>query len=185
MAARTTADTPVCVDRLLLAADLQDLIAHRVTAMEVQAAAARRLLSSAPAAAADALAAVLRLGHDAMAELGRLGRLLDDGTPAAMHPTPTLQSLEGVAGARVDAGDADVPAGVALCAVRAVELLIRTDPAGHGVNVRVVGEIVRIECGWAPLPRELVRLRTVARPCGGRVTLPAAARCHVDLPFAP
>ena len=185
MAARTPADVGAGDDRLLLAADLQDLIAHRVTAMEVQAAAARRLLSTAPASAADALAAVLRLGHDAMGELGRLGRLLDDGTPAAMQPTPTLASLEGVAGARVEAGDADIPAGVALCAVRAVELLIRADPGGHGVNVRVVGEIVRIECAWAPSPDELVRLRTVARPCGGRVTLPAAARCHIDLPFAP
>ena len=168
--------------RFALAAELQDLIAHRVTAMEIQAGAAVRLVQTAPAAANDALAAVRRLGQEAMGEIQRLGRLLDDGPRAAMQPAPTLASLGGLGGARVDSGAADVPAGVALCAVRAVELLARRAAT---VTVAIVDGDVRIECDWEPEPEEEARLRTLALPCRGELSRPHPGTCRLDLPLAP
>jgi hypothetical protein len=170
--------------RFALAAELQDLIAHRVTAMEIQAGAAVRLVQTAPAAANDALDAVRRLGQEAMGEIQRLGRLLDDGARAAMQPAPTLASLGGLPGARVDGGAVDVPAGVALCAVRAVELLARR-AAPETVTVAIVDGVVRIECDCEPGPEEEARLRTLARPCRGELWRPRPGTCRLDLPVAP
>jgi hypothetical protein len=170
--------------RLALAAELQDLIAHRVTAMEIQAGAAARLVRTAPAAANDALAAVGRLGQEAMGEIQRLGRLLDDGARAAMRPAPTLAHLDGLAGARVGGGAADVPAGVALCAVRAVELLA-CHAAPETVTVAILNGVVRIECEWEPGPEQEARLRTLARPCRGELRRLRPGNFRLDLPLAP
>ena len=95
--------------RLALAADLNDLIAHRIAAVQVQAAAAERLLDAADGGAARAIQAVRGLTADAMDELRRLARLLDDGAPLPLAPVPGF--AEGL------------PGGVAVCAYRCVELL--------------------------------------------------------------
>ena len=165
-------------DRLELAAQLQDVIAHRITALEVQAAAAGRLAMGTSPAATEALRAVLRLGHEAMSEVRRLGRLLDDGAPAAMQPAPTLASLEELLGMRVEA---EVPPGVALCAYRCAELLTRT---GGGVTVRVVGEQLRLGSGAWPDGDGAARLRTLVKPCGGELRLLGDGTCRIDLPLA-
>jgi uncharacterized protein YdiU (UPF0061 family) len=58
--------------RLALAADLNDLIAHRIAAVQVQAAAAERLLDAADSGAARAIQAVRGLTADAMDEVNPL-----------------------------------------------------------------------------------------------------------------
>jgi hypothetical protein len=165
-------------DRLELAAELQDVIAHRITALEVQASAAGRLARGASPATAEALRAVLRLGHEAMGEVRRLGRLLDDGAPVAMTPAPTLAGLEELLGVRIDA---DVPPGVALCAYRCAELLLA---AGGPVRVRVVGETLRLQSPGPLKATAADRLRTLVRPCGGGVRFSGPDGCRIDLPLA-
>lgn len=74
-----------------LARDLHDTLGHRLTAMTVQATAARRLLRTDPEAAERALAAVEDLGRSAQADVddvvGALrGRTPDPGSAPGTHP---------------------------------------------------------------------------------------------------
>jgi hypothetical protein len=139
--------------RLTLAADLNDLITHRVAAVQVQAAAAERLLgSTAGCGAATAIRAVRGLTAEAMDELRRLSRLLDDGAPASLSPMPS--DVPGVA--------ETLPGGVAVCAYRCVELLA-------GRELAFVVEDAWLEIGWhGPLESTVEgSLRAFVRPCAG------------------
>ena len=112
--------------RLALAADLNDLITHRVAAVQVQAAAAERLLTGTEPGAAAAIVAVRGLTAEAMDELRRLARLLDDGAPLSLEPAPS--ALPGVA--------EPLPGGVALCAYRCVEALAGMELSFHVTTPR-------------------------------------------------
>lgn len=141
--------------RLTLAADLNDLITHRVAAVQVQAAAAERLLGTAGGCgAATAIRAVRGLTAEAMDELRRLARLLDDGTPVPLSPMPS--DVPGVARA--------LPGGVAVCAYRCVELL-----AAHELTFAV--EDAWLEIRWHGTLESAVEgsLRAFVRPCDGSV----------------
>lgn len=158
--------------RLALAADLNDLITHRVAAVQVQAAAAARLLGSTATgtAAATAISAVRGLTEEAMGELRRLARLLDDGTPLALAPTPS--DIPGV--------EDPLPGGVALCAYRCVELL-----ADRELSFAVGGAWLEIRGhGELDLRREGT-LRAFVRPCNGTLRRRGADVWSIKLPLAP
>ena len=139
--------------RLTLAADLNDLITHRVAAAGVQAAAAERLLGTAAGCgAATAIRAVRGLTAEAMDELSRLARLLDDGTPASLTPMPS--DVPGVAEA--------LPGGVAVCAYRCVERL-----AGHELTFVVDDSWLEIRGHGTLEPHLEGSLRAFVRPCAG------------------
>ena len=59
-----------------LSRDLHDVIAHQVSIVAIQANAAQRLLGDDPAAAARALHAAETTAAEAVADLGRLRRVL-------------------------------------------------------------------------------------------------------------
>lgn len=70
----------VALERLRLARELHDAVAHHVSLMGVQAAAARTVLTTDPARATDALGHVEEAARDAVRELhGILGMLRDGG----------------------------------------------------------------------------------------------------------
>jgi signal transduction histidine kinase len=93
----------VVAERVRIARDLHDVVAHHVSVMGVQASAARRVLDSDPAVASEALAAVESTARTAIDELGGLvGVLRSDPEPASAAdptggdsrpPTPALEQL--------------------------------------------------------------------------------------------
>ena len=71
-------------ERLRIARELHDIVAHAVTVMVVQAAGAGRLIDAEPSLARDAIRSVQEVGRQAMSELRRLFEVLrtvadDDG----------------------------------------------------------------------------------------------------------
>ena len=152
--------------RLALAADLNDLIAHRIAAVQVQAAAAERLLDAADSGAARAIQAVRGLTADAMDELRRLARLLDDGAPLPLEPVPGF--AEGL------------PGGVAVCAYRCVELL-----AGCELTFSVGEHWLEIRCRGLLDARREASLRAFVRPCAGTVRRRGREGWSIKLPLEP
>lgn len=73
---RTSAAQAVALDRLGVARELHDVVAHHVSVMGIQAAAARRSLDRDPALASEALAVVEESAHTAVTELRGLVRTL-------------------------------------------------------------------------------------------------------------
>lgn len=108
-------DQAVVAERLRIARELHDVVAHHVSVMGVQAAAGRRVLERDPEAAASALAAVERSSREAVGQMrDLLGTLRsddvdpqDDGeqgmqppsTSVSAHraPQPTLADLAALA----------------------------------------------------------------------------------------
>lgn len=87
----------VTAERLRIARELHDIVAHAVTVMVLQASGARRQLTRNPAFAETALQSVEVVGKQAIGELRRLLEVLrsvaDDDTPGTGTPE-TLANLE-------------------------------------------------------------------------------------------
>jgi signal transduction histidine kinase len=80
-------------ERTRIARELHDVIAHNVSVMVVQAAAANRVLDADPAAARASLATIEQTGREALTEMRRLlGILRADGS-ALSDPQPSLARL--------------------------------------------------------------------------------------------
>jgi signal transduction histidine kinase len=84
----------VAEDRLRIARDLHDGVAHAMAIINVQAGAAAHVLDRRPEAAHDALVAIQRASADVLDELGAmLGLLRDDETGADRTPAPGLAQV--------------------------------------------------------------------------------------------
>ena len=78
-------------EQALIGQELQDIIAHSVSAMIVQAGGARQLLQHDPGQARQAILSVEGAGRDALGDLRRLlGVLHPDDDPRALAPQPGL-----------------------------------------------------------------------------------------------
>lgn len=97
------AEQAVSLERVRIARELHDVVAHHVTAMGVQAGAARMLQAKDPQAAAGHLKGVEDSSRQAVRELQTLVHTLrdDDGSPASV---PRLSDLEDLAEAARSAG---------------------------------------------------------------------------------
>jgi signal transduction histidine kinase len=79
-------------ERIRIARDLHDIVAHHVSVIAVQAEAAQEVLAARPDRAADAMATVADTARTALTELRRLlGVLRSDG---AMSPQPDLATID-------------------------------------------------------------------------------------------
>ncbi|MEY9904892.1 signal transduction histidine kinase [Catenulispora sp. MAP12-49] len=99
-------------ERVRLARELHDVLAHSMSVVNVQAGYGRFAIGRDPAAVGAALAAIQQISHEAMVEMrGMLTVLRDGGEAAALAPAPRL---------------ADVPRLAATCAEAGVTVRLRT-----------------------------------------------------------
>ncbi len=110
-------DQAVRDERARIARELHDVIAHSVSAMVVQLAAAQDLIRTHPRRAEAMLESVASAGREALAETGRLLHLIrDDADELGLMPAPGLADVPALVesfragGLPVDA-DLDLPAG--------------------------------------------------------------------------
>jgi signal transduction histidine kinase len=181
------ADAAVLEERTRIAGDLHDVVSHALSAMTVQAAAARRMAERDPACAEASFAVVENTGREALTELRRLlGVLRREDEEIALAPQPSLAHVRSLierataAGLRVelriDGEPARLPAGVDLTAYRLVqEALRRAREGGRAAraSVRVTyapGEvrIVVVDDGAAE-DRRLLGLRERVAVYGGEL----------------
>jgi signal transduction histidine kinase len=116
-----------------IARELHDVIAHSVSVIVVQAAAADDVFDEHPDQARTALRSIESAGREALGELRRLLTVVEPGVDGELRqPQPGLDRLGdltaplGAAGlevavSRVDDAGAPLPAGVDLCAYRIVQ----------------------------------------------------------------
>jgi signal transduction histidine kinase len=84
----------VSEERTRIARELHDVVAHGISVMGVQAAAARATLSADQDDAREALLAVERIGRESLDEMHHmLGVLRGDAHPATLEPLPELARL--------------------------------------------------------------------------------------------
>jgi signal transduction histidine kinase len=212
LAAQTAAEraererAAVTRERLTIGRELQDIIAHSVSVMVVQAGGARRLLGTEPDRARESILSVEQLGRDALAEMRRLlGLLRKDDDPTALTPQPGLDQLPELASTLGDAGLAcelriegeptPLTPGLDLVGYRVIETALETAAASRcrNANATVRYEPRRLELevrGEGPLPNVGHSMRSVTERVelyGGELdVLPAArdkftVRCRLPL----
>jgi signal transduction histidine kinase len=119
-------------ERVRIARELHDVVAHHVSMMGVQAGAARVVIGRDPVRAKQALASIERSSRQAVLELHRLlGFLRQAGDPDALAPQPGLGQLPGLAATmsgadltvevRVEGDERPLPATVDVSAYRIVQ----------------------------------------------------------------
>jgi signal transduction histidine kinase len=139
-AQRAHADQAVVSERVRIARELHDVVAHHVSLMGVQAGAARRVLVSRPEAVPDLLASVEDSSRQAVQELqAMLGLLRRDDTADTPGRRGTHRVAGDVAGdAGPHAGDAAEPQPTL---ARLDDLVAQMRDAGLVVDVRVDGPL--------------------------------------------
>ncbi|MEM9201447.1 MAG: sensor histidine kinase [Actinomycetota bacterium] len=84
----------VADERTRIARELHDVVAHSMSVMVVQAGAARRVIATNPAQAADALAAIEATGRESLDEMRRiLGVLRSDDEQLELAPAPSIDDF--------------------------------------------------------------------------------------------
>jgi signal transduction histidine kinase len=161
----------VLEERVRIARELHDVVAHHVSVMGVQAGVARRLFDRDPAEAVAAIGSVETASRQAIADLQQLVGVLrrqDDGDDLA--PQPSLQRLPKLVEHMRQAGlpvelhqqgrPRPLPAGVELSAYRIIQealtnTLKHAGPAQASVSVRYNHDTVEVEVvddGQGPPP---------------------------------
>lgn len=160
-------DQAITEERLRIARELHDVVAHHVSVIGVQAAAARRVLAHNPAAATPALGAIESSSREAVSSMrGLLGTLRHIGSrrdePDGREPEPSIAQLPALAEAhesatrtvayrlvqsRPDAA-ASVPASVGHSIYRTVQEAL-ANVAKHSTATRV-SVVLRIETESSP-----------------------------------
>ncbi|MFE7994684.1 sensor histidine kinase [Streptomyces shenzhenensis] len=83
-------------ERLALARDLHDLIAHHMTGIIVQANAARTVCATAPEKVEPVLEAIARSGTETLESMRRLVRVLREDNHTALRPADLISELGGL-----------------------------------------------------------------------------------------
>ena len=97
--------TAIALERITIGRELQDIIAHSVSVMVVQAGGARRLLRTDPDRARESIRNVEQTGRDALAEMRTLlGLLRKEDDPRALTPQPGLDQLPHLADSLRESG---------------------------------------------------------------------------------
>jgi len=128
-----TARRAAAAERLRIARELHDVVAHAMSVIAVQAGTGRFVIDESPDVARDALTSIETTSRAALREMRRLLSVLRDDEMAAgdLSPTPGLRDVERLVAATTDAdvlvevrtsGDVvPLPSGVDLCAYRVIQ----------------------------------------------------------------
>jgi len=196
------AERAVVEERLRIARELHDVVAHGMSLIAVKAGVANHVLRERPEEAHDALRLIETTSRGALTELRHmLGVLRSDGTPPAdLVPTPGLARLPelvdraALAGVRVDTdvrGADGLPEGLGLAVFRIVQealtnVVKHAAPAHCRVAVTVADGVVEIEVTDdgpgvrvlpdAPTGHGLIGMRERTAVYGG--TFAAGPRAH-------
>lgn len=120
-------------ERLSIARDLHDTVAHSMATINVQAGAAAHVIDRQPEQAREALLVIQQASGEVLDELAALLQLLrvDRGDESAKAPTPGLEDLEELVASaqragldvtlRVDEGFGDLPRAIGIAAYRIVQ----------------------------------------------------------------
>jgi signal transduction histidine kinase len=147
------AQLAVAHERARIARELHDVVAHNVSVMVVQSAAARRMIDHDASKAKDALGSVEQTGRAALKEMRRMVGMLgtDPEEPLALAPQPSVDELDWLIDRAREAGlDVDLTiegekrrleSGVDLSAFRIVQEALRNTlkhagPARAKVTIR-------------------------------------------------
>jgi signal transduction histidine kinase len=172
------AQSVVTEQRLGIARDLHDVVAHGITSITVQAAYARLILAEDPVAAQEAVAAIETVGRETLVELRQMLTVLrqredhggDKREGEQRGPMPGLSDLRQLirrteaSGLRLDVTvtgtPGPIPAGVEAAAYRTVQEALtnvvkhaRTEAASvavHHLVDRLVVEVTDRGCGCPP-----------------------------------
>ncbi|WP_207943509.1 sensor histidine kinase [Actinomadura sp. KC345] len=157
--ARQLADRAVADERLRIARELHDVVAHSMSLIAVKAGVAVHVAEARPQEALDALRVIETTSRGSLAEMRHLlGVLRTGGTDADLAPSPGLADLTGLAeraamaGVHVDleVDTGELPEGVALSAYRIVQEAVtnvvkHAAPARCRVRLKADGLRVRID----------------------------------------
>jgi signal transduction histidine kinase len=167
--ARMQAAAAVTEERLRIAREMHDVVAHSISVMTLHVGGVRRLLRPDQDAERDALASAERAGRQAMEEMHRVLAVMRESPDAAVGPVPSLSRIEELlapvraAGLEVElelAGDlSGLPSGVDVAAYRIVQEAL-TNVLRHARASRVA----------VSLCREAGALRITVRDDGGAGT---------------
>jgi signal transduction histidine kinase len=128
-----TARRAAAAERLRIARELHDVVAHAMSVIAVQAGTGRFVIDESPDVARDALTSIETTSRAALREMRRLLSVLRDEEMAAgdLLPTPGLRDVEALVAATTAAdvrvevrtcGDVvPLPSGVDLCAYRVIQ----------------------------------------------------------------
>lgn len=151
-----SAHRAAAAERARIARELHDIVAHGMSVMVVQAAAARRTLRDDPERATEALRSIEVTGRDALAELRRLLGVLrrEEREDLALAPQPGLAQLPALVRRFTDAG-------------LAVDLVVEADgrglPAGADLSAyRIIQEALTNTLKHAAATRARVAVRSDA-----------------------
>ncbi|MCO1654871.1 sensor histidine kinase [Pseudonocardia humida] len=159
-AAQRLAERAVTAERLHIARELHDVVAHSISVIAVKAGVANHVLAARPQEAADALRVIEGASREVLTELRHLLGVLrrEDDAPAELGPTPGLAALPALAtqaeraGVRVELDlprATALPDGVDLSAYRIVQealtnVIKHAGPVRCRIEVRVEADRVRI-----------------------------------------
>jgi len=148
-----THQAAVVAERARMAREVHDIIAHSLSVMTLQAAAAEDLLSVDPERAATALREIQTTGRGAMAETSRVLRLLrDTDDEMGLAPQPTVADLDALTEEfrrggldvqlTVTGSVTDLPQGVAVSTYRIVREAL-TNALKYASDRQVTVSVVR------------------------------------------
>ncbi|MFP5317973.1 MAG: sensor histidine kinase [Acidimicrobiia bacterium] len=170
---RRAARQAVADERLRIARELHDVVAHSMSVIAVQAGTGRMVIDDDVDHARRALVSIEETSKRALDEMRRLlgvlraGDAVDGGDPAALAPVPTLEDLDRLVAHAVEGGTPvdvavsgdrrTVPAGIQLAAYRLVQEAltnVRRHAPGSSARVRLSYEpealVVDVENRLAP-----------------------------------